>query len=102
MSSPSSTSSAEPPEHEQIARYDQDAQNLTPSQAAASTIAGSYRPRDEGAPTEIGSLYSYNSSRDLSQFVKESGGRYYHTQSAGYFLPTGQRLVPFDGGDWAG
>ncbi|KAG8827580.1 hypothetical protein FRC17_007792 [Serendipita sp. 399] len=95
-----STASSYPPST--YPRYDQMAQNYSPSQAADSvTNTSHHRIRghpsraanvweghtDTAATTDQNSFYSYN-SQDATSFVKEIDGRIFNAQSELYMMPS--------------
>lgn len=81
--------------------YQQEAQNYTPSQAAASTIYEPSAYMDDDSRTDVtgetsasrASLYSYHSHIDVVKFVKHVDGRTYNSQNDSYFFPTGELLL---------
>lgn len=89
-----------------IPRYDQDAENFTPSEAASSITheppyyigdtrtQSSRKSKDEGSNF---SLYTYYSQADAPKFIKEVDGRGYNTQNDTYFLPSGMLYLKESG-----
>lgn len=61
--------------------YDQMAANYTPSQAGRTTT--------DDIASDAASMFSYDSTRDLKQFLREMGGRTFNAQSEIYLLPSG-------------
>lgn len=67
-------------------RFDQESYNYPQS---TSTSEGMSHLGDLTESTTGRSVYSYQSSRDVSKYIKAEAGRIFNSQNDQYFLPTG-------------
>lgn len=70
-------------------RFDQPALDLSSSKAE-SDYDGFSNSHIASTDDGMGSLYTYNSSGDVMQFVKEMNGRFFNAQNDTYVLPSGK------------